>query len=314
MNLRESLFSEPNSDFLWKACLDEHLPNEKIYIVSKIAGYVLLGFLHPEDVAQEIRESTGIDIKTAEAIQEALNKRIFSPLRADIDKVYSPLSKLEPLPGAPGLKDIRGVDTQPKMTSKPAVLSDVGWSRSSSAGPGIQLSAVPAASGSTHTPPPAPVPPAPPSSKEPAPVMLHEDTSFKAAEKNSGFTLSRPGAGADAHIQGGPVVPAPPKPAVLEFGGVPKPPAAIKQNNTPQSGAVHYSDFKVSLSTMPTVNSGPRNVDQVVPPPPVPMPAATTAPLPTPPTPSAIPVPRPPQAPQAPKPPQSNKPIVKDFL
>ncbi len=313
------------------------LPAGSSSTIAKLIQKIQIKDIAPDYFSGELAAELQLDKDKAVHITSELKKNLFSPRRKDfsdygididlLDKFQAPTIK-SPISDTPKILD--SAIPQPIQknfstpipgamppTKKPTTLSDVGWSRSSSAGPGIQLSAVPAASGSTHTPPPAPVPPAPPSPKEPAPVMLHEDTSFKAAEKNSGFTLSRPGAGADAHIQGGPVVPAPPKPAVLEFGGVPKPPAATKQNNTPQSGAVHYSDFKVSLSAMPTVSSGPRNVDQVVPPPPVPVPTATTAPLPTPPTPSAIPVSRPPQAPQVPqppKPPQSNKPIVKDFL
>jgi hypothetical protein len=95
MELREALCSESNSDFLWKICEAEHIPDEKIYDASRISGYVLMGFLHPEDVAEELHEAIGIDVKTASLIEDELNRRIFAPLRQQIDQVYAPLSKYE---------------------------------------------------------------------------------------------------------------------------------------------------------------------------------------------------------------------------
>ena len=83
-SLREALFSETNSDFLWKTCEDEHLPEEKINVVAKVMGYVLLGFIHPEDVARELKERLNLDPKSAKTIEDALKGRIFTPLAADL--------------------------------------------------------------------------------------------------------------------------------------------------------------------------------------------------------------------------------------
>lgn len=146
---------------------------------------------------------------------------------------------------------------------------------------------------------------------DPPPVMLHEDTKFTAAEKNAGFTLARPGGGAQISLnttQSKPVA----RPAVLEFGGTPSAPKPSAPNPVPPQKQ-NYSEFKRSLSSAPTENSGPRNVSQILPPAPVP---------PAPPTPPAsqisVPVPRPPQKPtpppQAPQPPQKEKVITKNFL
>ncbi len=113
MSLREALYSETNSDFLWRTCEGEHVPSEKIYAIAKIAGYVMMGFLHPEDVALEIVEGLTLDRKTASDIQDALKKRIFTPLQADLDKIYSPLSKFETLPKK--IQDIAASGPSPSM-------------------------------------------------------------------------------------------------------------------------------------------------------------------------------------------------------
>jgi hypothetical protein len=281
-SLREALYSEPNSDFIWSTCRGENVPEQKIYDVARIAGYVLLGFLHPEDVGQELMGAIAIDAKTAKDIQDALIDRIFSPLRADIDKAYAPLSKSEVVSVATATapKIIQDVSFVPP---KPAPLPNVGWSKMS-----------PSAIASV------PMPAAPRAAAEPAPMILHEDTSFKAAEKNASFTLARPSSGADVHINQAPAASAPARPAVLEFGGIKPPAAAVNKTPTaPAANVIRYAD------------TGPRSVSQITPPAPaVPQPPA-------PPKSPAAPsnnVPMPPTPPQPPSSPQANKPIVKDFL
>ena len=90
-DIREALVSEETSDFLWKTCEVEHIPDAKIYTVARLAGYVLFGFLHPEDLAAELRDALTIDIRIASAIANAINQRIFAPLRPQIDAVYKPI-------------------------------------------------------------------------------------------------------------------------------------------------------------------------------------------------------------------------------
>jgi hypothetical protein len=131
--------------------------------------------------------------------------------------------------------------------------------------------------------------------------MLHEDTSFKSAQKNEGFTLSKPNANAEVHLDF--VAPqAPARPVVLEFGGantaVPKPP-------TPSSSGTPYTGFNPSLSSAPIASAGSRNVSQIG--------SSLPPPIPKPPVPpqGAVPLPKPPQPPT---PPQKEKVIVKNFL
>ena len=170
MTLREALYSEPNSDFLWKICEEEHIPDKQIYAVARMSGYVLMGFLHPEDVAEELHEAIGVDLKTASSIENELNKRIFAPLQTDIATVYKPLSRFEvapkimqeikppvvptiakpPTPVAPAPKIISETFTatpriapppQAPVTQpvKPPTLSDQGWSKRSPQEPVVKL-------------------------------------------------------------------------------------------------------------------------------------------------------------------------------
>ena len=88
--LRGVLTSEVSSDFVWSVCGDQHLPEDKIKLVSKLAGYVICGFLHPEDLAREIKIQAGVPEQIAAAVADGLNKRIFAPIRSDIDAVFNP--------------------------------------------------------------------------------------------------------------------------------------------------------------------------------------------------------------------------------
>lgn len=93
-NIREALCSETNSDFIWKTCKDEHVPDEKIYAIIRVAGYVLMGFVHPDDTSKEMQDATGIDARITDQIASAINTRIFAPLRKTIDNTYEPAVKL----------------------------------------------------------------------------------------------------------------------------------------------------------------------------------------------------------------------------
>ncbi len=95
--LREALVSKANSDIIRKTAEAEHLPEEKASIISGLTGSVLMGFLHPEDLAEEIQDYLKINANIASAIANAINTRIFSPLRNELEKVYAPASGVEPI-------------------------------------------------------------------------------------------------------------------------------------------------------------------------------------------------------------------------
>jgi hypothetical protein len=306
--LREALFSDVNADFTWNLCQSEHLTEEMSYQVAELAGYVLLGLLHPEDLAGELVSSVDLPAPLAKTISDQINSRVFAPLRTDIDKVYSPMSKLGGFPMGSAPKILQDIDASSKKdiapsniipsTPKPTTLSDIGWSKQPVVGPSVGISAT--------IPPPAPKPipprppvapaPAPKPPAEPAPMMLHEDAAFKPAEKNTSFTLSKPGSADEMNLSRGGVPQAPARPAVLEFGGATAAGISVPKPPTPASSSARPVGFGSSFASMPTANIGTRNVSQIVPTASVPMP------------------PRPPQAPPVPPTPQPDKPIVKDFL
>ncbi len=89
--LKESIFSAYNAEILWRVCENQHLSEDKIDKVAVVTGDVLMGFLHPEDFAQEIHEALNINIEIAKAIAMEIDRKIFSPLKKELEKVYQPI-------------------------------------------------------------------------------------------------------------------------------------------------------------------------------------------------------------------------------
>jgi hypothetical protein len=290
------------------------LPRESSSIIKKISQRLLVKDLAPEYFAGELAMELKLDKDKAAHISSEIKKNIFFPQKAvlsnygiDIDlldKFQMPIIKPSVNNSPKILEDIELMPVVPS-TPKPTTLSDIGWSKQPVAASNIGVSATIPTPASVPTPTPiSPRPPVVPVPKsaaaavaEPAPMMLHEDTTFKPAEKNAGFMLSKSGGTAEMSMNRG-VPQAPARAAVLEFGGgartpIPKPPMPTSSSARPM-----------------TISTGARNVSQIMPTMPAPVLKPPAPPMP----------PRPSQAP--PKPPtppsasiaQPNKPIVKDFL
>jgi hypothetical protein len=212
MSLRETLYSEPSSDFLWKTCEDEHVPDEKIYDVSRIAGYVLMGFIHPEDMASELKEELNLAPQTANIIADAVNKRVFGPLRADLDKIYSPIHPLEG--GVKVLQDI-------SPSGGPKIISQAGSDR-------LNMSLAPSPGNQPPKPGVPPQAPPPVAPKSPSPMPAPTPITFQAPQpKPAPAPLSAPGwsrtTSSQPVVQLNQISTPPPKPTTF---GMPSAPSA----------------------------------------------------------------------------------------
>jgi hypothetical protein len=201
-NLRDALCAETNSDFIWKTCRDEHIPDEKIYAVARVVGYVLMGFLHQEDASKEIQAAIGIDPRIADSIAGAINTRIFTPLRQSIDNVYEPAGK-------PGL----GLKTS---GSGPMMIEETKTTSAPSPAPQKPI---------------LPTPGKNPETTAPKPFILQENTSLEPNKKSSDFHVEI----LDDKLKGLSNIPrpAPIKLAVLELGENPR-------KSSPVAGGTKY--------------------------------------------------------------------------
>lgn len=105
--MREALYSEQNINILWRACQAQHLSEDKIESVATLVGDVIYGFTHPYDLAREIRNELGLNPTIAEEIASEVDRKIFSLIRPDLEKVYSPVGETKAFPGNAEVLDLR---------------------------------------------------------------------------------------------------------------------------------------------------------------------------------------------------------------
>jgi len=92
-NLREVLYSQAYAETIIQIARTHHLNDRKAGITARLAGFVIYGFVHPEELGKKIKEEIDIDIKTADEIAEEIDRKIFSQFRKEIFKIYSPISE-----------------------------------------------------------------------------------------------------------------------------------------------------------------------------------------------------------------------------
>ena len=204
----------------------------------------MMGFIHPEDAAKEIRDVLGVDIRIATSIATAINQRIFVPLRADIDKVYDPI----------------GTPTTPKIFEEihPPIAELMSSPATPSAFPASTPTVVPtpakqepvkpaaqkttaldefARIGKNAGPAPAPIPAAAPA---PKPVFLQTESISRPIPNAPDFRVPT----IAENIMSGGKEPArlPTKAAFIEFGGmpVPKPTTTPRPSVAPKVSVVRY--------------------------------------------------------------------------
>ncbi|MBI4085615.1 MAG: hypothetical protein HY432_03900 [Candidatus Liptonbacteria bacterium] len=245
--LREAMSSDVNSGMIWEISQKEHLPDEKIYAVSRLTGYILMGFIHPEDLANEIKDSAGIDIRIASNIADSINKKIFQPLRDEIDKIYAPaLSVVEGHAGQSGATPV-----MVEEIVKPAVPPSVPQPPQSFAAQSRQV-------------------PSPKSA--PAPFILHQESeSHPLMNKQPGLKINIP---EEKFGSAGAKWAAPPKPAHIETSYIPQPapkpaspkpqppapsvPNKVEGSRIEEPRVVHYSEMKTPVPPVTNKVEGPK--------------------------------------------------------
>lgn len=245
--LQDAMFSEQNAEVIAGIAAQNHLNDERARKIAEVAGWVLLGFIHPEDAANELQECLGIASQVASQISSLLDNKIFKPLRDDLDRVYAPLPHETP-PEAPKIiEEIKktaeagaggiSVPRPPAMGEFDRVaVSGAPKPTSAAPEPPVVSRAEPPLVKFGATPTPPQTKPAPPAHKaeqpvvsnvEPPPTIIHEETKAKPTASASEFHVEVPIPKFSDAKRGG----APLKSAVLELGLArePKPSASPPQ-------------------------------------------------------------------------------------
>ena len=211
VEMRGVLFSERNSDILWRTCEAEHIPEEKAATIVHVAGFVFLGFIHPEEVAGEIQSRTGLDQRIAKTIADALNLQIFTPLKPTLDNLYAPAVST-PLK-IPAAMPIGSTLPAPIPVSMPPTQPTTGFHIPApvampkpSAPPTPTGPSFAGAATEGKRPTPYTLHPTPSPAPAPAPFVLHKETGFAPIQpKTTTFRIEIP---ASMGGQGGQMAPA----------------------------------------------------------------------------------------------------------
>lgn len=85
--LQEAIFSVETADSIWD--ISGRYDIEKISIIAKRVGNVLVGALPPEELQEVLEKELNIGVETAKKIVREINRFIFLPVRPFLEKLYS---------------------------------------------------------------------------------------------------------------------------------------------------------------------------------------------------------------------------------
>ena len=211
-NLREAIFSELNADILWRICKEQHLSEDKIYKIAALAGDVIMGFIHPEDLAREIKQELGINIEIANSVAIEINRKIFMPIKSEIDKVYAPAAPAE---------EIEVVDLRQRVAEQKIESENPPITQASAKTIEVKL----------------------PETGEAEPIILHREEETRAvwgAKKSLGGLFKFLGK-EEKKEEIKPVA------AQVEIGGLTAEPLAVSKVESPKVKIVHYTDFRTPI-------------------------------------------------------------------
>ena len=85
--LRDALFAEETGNNIYQIC-ERYEVEEELEQVVDCVGQVLVGVLTPADLAKTLEQDLKIEKETAEKITQEINRFIFFPVKAELEKLY----------------------------------------------------------------------------------------------------------------------------------------------------------------------------------------------------------------------------------
>jgi hypothetical protein len=274
-SLKDAGFLPYNTLLIKKIGESNHLTEEKISTISQLVGYVLFGFIHPEDLAKEIRESLNLNPEIANSIADEIDRKIFNPIRTDLEKVYAP-------PSGEEILDLRTAARETKPAEE-AVLPRVETPTAEAGAAATSPVEAPVLSPveapkilpreekpeavkppeiSPIAAPPAPVLPVteagPVAASEAEPFIIHKEAEFKPiseTKKSLGGLFGFLRRGGEEKLEK-----AEPVKAEVEIGdkSLKAEPPKITKTEPPKVRVVHYTEFQPAVSPFPTGTEKPK--------------------------------------------------------
>jgi hypothetical protein len=94
-SLKDALFSVYNAEEIERVGRSQFLSDEKISLLARLTGRVIMGFINADDFARDIQKDLGVPAETAGLIAREIDRKIFYAIKEDIRKVYAPVTSEE---------------------------------------------------------------------------------------------------------------------------------------------------------------------------------------------------------------------------
>jgi len=91
-NLKKEMLADKNVQLIVNICKDYSIPEDKIKHVALLVGEVFLGYIKPEEIANELNTYFDIDLQKSNFIEIELKQKLFNQLKTDLEKIYKPVS------------------------------------------------------------------------------------------------------------------------------------------------------------------------------------------------------------------------------
>lgn len=88
--LQNAVFSENTANAILKNCALRDIPENKVPLIGQLLTRVLMGYLRPENFADEIQKETGVDGVRVAQVAHDIDTEIFSNVRLELKKLYPP--------------------------------------------------------------------------------------------------------------------------------------------------------------------------------------------------------------------------------
>ncbi len=93
-NLKKEMLADKNVQLISSIAQDYKIAENDVKKIAMLVGEVFLGYIKPEEIASELNKYFEVDLQKSNFIEIELKQKLFNPLKADLDKIYSP-PKLE---------------------------------------------------------------------------------------------------------------------------------------------------------------------------------------------------------------------------
>lgn len=112
-NLREAFFSVETAEKISEVCEKYEIPPERVSLVAKCVGHVLLGILSPEELAGALEKEAGLKKDAAQNTSQQIYRYIFFPVKESLAAISGaaqvppsgPIKQKEEKPAPPSRPD-----------------------------------------------------------------------------------------------------------------------------------------------------------------------------------------------------------------